>query len=83
MPMNIALQYTRVTKQVALAESTYLRLRGNRRPGESFSAAIDRLLDNQPKDPMRFVEEARKHKNIMSHEEALAMIEAERDADLL
>lgn len=81
--MNIALQYTPVTKQVALAESTYLRLRGNRRPGESFSAAIDRLLDNQPKDPMRFVEEAGKHKHVIPPHEYLAMIEAERDADLL
>ncbi len=42
-----------MTKQVALAEATYARLRRNRRPGESFSMAIERLLD-QAKDPTRF-----------------------------
>ena len=37
-----------MTKQVQLRDGTYVRLRGRRRPGESFSDAIDRLLGPKP-----------------------------------
>lgn len=43
-----------MTKQVALADRTYQRLRAARQPDESFSDAIERLLD-AVKDPMGFL----------------------------
>lgn len=43
-----------MTKQVALADQTYARLREARLEGESFSDAIERLLDHA-KDPLGFL----------------------------
>ncbi|MEK6985024.1 MAG: antitoxin VapB family protein [Candidatus Thermoplasmatota archaeon] len=67
-----------MTRQVALAESTYARLRRSRHPGESFSKAIDRLLDGA-KDPMGFVK--RLPKADLTPEEHLRMIEEDRNSD--
>ena len=51
------LQYVAwMTRQVALSEATYARLRRQRKPAESFSQAIERLIDNQVKTPLDFVE---------------------------
>ncbi len=43
-----------MTRQVALADRTYSRLRRARRDGESFSAAIERLLEGAAKEPLSF-----------------------------
>lgn len=67
-----------MTKQVALAERTYQRLKENRRPGESFSKAIERLLDKQAKDPLSFTRGLPKPE--IDPEEWLQEIEADRDA---
>jgi predicted CopG family antitoxin len=45
-----------VTKQVALSDRAYARLRRSRLKGESFSDTVERLLDSQARDPLRFVE---------------------------
>lgn len=65
-----------MTKQVSLADRTYQRLKRNRRPNESFSAAIERLLDEASKDPMTFLAATRSRTD---PEEWLARIEADRD----
>jgi len=44
-----------MTKQVALADRTYDRLKRSRRSGESFSEAIERLLA-RAKDPVSFLD---------------------------
>ncbi len=67
-----------VTHQVALANPTYARLRAARRAGESFSQAIERLLDGT-KDPMSFVRDPPKSR--IPAEERLRLIKEERDAD--
>jgi predicted CopG family antitoxin len=66
-----------VTKQVALADSTYARLKRSRHPGESFSDAIERLLD-RAKDPMTFAD--RVPRSRVGAKDRLAQIEADRDA---
>jgi predicted CopG family antitoxin len=67
-----------VTKQVAFANTTYKRLRRERRPGESFSQAVDRLLDSRPKDPKAFLKGLRPP---VDPKKWLAEVEASRDAD--
>lgn len=64
-----------MTKQVALADTTYARLRAARHEGESFSDAIERLLSNS-KDPMRFLKIGASARD---PDEWIAEIEAERD----
>ena len=44
-----------MTRQVALADKTYARLRSARRDDESFSETIERLLDSA-KDPLSFLD---------------------------
>ena len=68
-----------VTKQVALANETYKRLRQNRRTNESFSQAIDRLLDGDAKDPMRFVRERTRPVPRISADERIRLIEEDRN----
>lgn len=65
-----------MTKQVALANRTYERLKSRRRPGESFSAAIERLLEDSPKNPLTFLDAPRSRTN---PDEWIARIEADRD----
>jgi predicted CopG family antitoxin len=65
-----------VTKQVALADRTYARLRGTRHPGESFSDVIERLLDTFAKDPLSFPKSTRSRTN---PEARLERIRADRD----
>ena len=72
----MAILLYRMTKKVALAETTYARLRRSRHPGESFSKAIERLLDGA-KDPMGFVD--RLPKRALSQAAHLRMIEEDRD----
>lgn len=67
-----------MTRQVSLAEATYARLKRNRRAGESFSKAIERLLDQEAKDPMGFVERVPRAR--ISAKKWLRQIEADRDA---
>jgi len=66
-----------MTKQVALADATYERLRRSRLPEESFSEAIERLLD-QAKDPLSFADRVPQPR--VSAKERLRQIEADRDA---
>lgn len=75
---HIAPLYFLVTKPVALADNTYDRLKRRKRPGESFSAAIERLMSNQRKDPLEFVRLVPKSK--ISAGKRLAEIEADREA---
>ncbi|MHB8632933.1 MAG: antitoxin VapB family protein [Thermoplasmatota archaeon] len=70
-----------MTRQVSLAEATYARLRRNRRADESFSKAIDRLLDAQMKDPMAFAGSLPKAP--LPPGEWVARIEADRNATRL
>lgn len=65
-----------MTKQVALADRTYTRLKGSRRPGESFSAAIERLLAQVAKDPSTFLDTPRSRAD---PDAWIARIEADRD----
>lgn len=65
-----------MTKQVALANVTYDRLRRRRLEGESFSQAIDRLLDGA-KDPLGFA--ARVPKSSIPAAERLRQIEEDRN----
>jgi predicted CopG family antitoxin len=67
-----------MTKQVALADMTYERLRKRRRKGESFSDVIERLLTEGPKDPLSFV--MRVPRSRTPAKERLAQIEADRDS---
>lgn len=69
-----------MTKPVALADSTYDRLRRRRRPGESFSEAVERLILNQRKDPMEFPRNVPKSR--VPAKRRLADIEADRDASM-
>ncbi len=69
-----------MTKQVALSEHAYARLRRQKLPGESFSGAVERLIDHQRKDAAGFIEAMRGVRRIMSPDEHLAMIEADREA---
>jgi len=64
-----------VTKQVALADATYARLRAAKHPGESFSEAIERLLRSN-NDPRGFATSARPAR---SAKERIAELERERD----
>lgn len=68
-----------MTHQVALANPTYARLKAARRPGESFSRAIERLLD-ESKDPLSFIRSP-PGKRWLSTKEHLRLIEQDRDAD--
>jgi predicted CopG family antitoxin len=45
-----------VTKPVALSDETYRKLKKRKQPGESFSQVIERLMREQKKDPMLFVQ---------------------------
>lgn len=67
-----------MTKQVALADRTYERLRRSRHPGESFSQTIERLLSKQQKDPMGFPK--RVPKSPLRHDEWLEQVQADREA---
>lgn len=67
-----------MTKQVALADATYERLRRSRLPGESFSEAIERLLAGQAKNPTAFPK--RVPKASIDPDEWEAQIEADREA---
>ena len=67
-----------MTKPVALADDTYQRLKRRKRPGESFSEAIERLMRDQRKDPMLFVAKVPRSK--ISAARRLKEIEADRDA---
>lgn len=69
-----------MTKQVALADATYARLKRAKRPGESFSQAIERMLD-QVKDPLGFVD--RLPPLDIDHDAWLAEVEAWRNADVV
>lgn len=66
-----------MTRQVALADDTYERLKANKKPGESFSQTIERLLDTQPKDPLSFPD--RVPKSPLEAEERLRRIEEDRE----
>lgn len=70
--------YCAMTKQVALADRTYERLRRSRRPGESFSQAIERLLAGQAKDPLSFSK--RVPKSPLDATAWRKQIEADRDS---
>ena len=67
-----------MTKPVALADDTYRRLRRRKRPGESFSNTVDRLMRDQKKDAMSFVANVPKSK--VPAARRLKDIEADRDA---
>lgn len=67
-----------MTKPVALADETYRRLKQRKRPGESFSNTIDRLLADQRKDPLSFAQNVPRSK--IPAKKRLADIEADRDA---
>lgn len=67
-----------MTKQVALADATYAKLRAARHEGESFSDAIERLLRNN-KDPMSFL---RTPRSSADPDAWLAQIKADRDDTL-
>lgn len=66
-----------MTKQVALADATYAKLRAARHEGESFSDAIERLLRGN-KDPRSFGKNLPPRR--MSPEAHLRMIEQDRDS---
>jgi predicted CopG family antitoxin len=73
-----------VTHQVALSREAYQALRKAKRPEESFSDAVLRLLHAHraaEHDPWKFVRARRRH--VRSVEERLAEVEAWRDADRL
>lgn len=68
--------------QVSLKPEAYLALRKVRRPGESFSDAVLRLLQEhqaQARDPWRFVRG--KRRRLRTLPQRLAEVEAWRDAD--
>lgn len=67
-----------MTKPVALADETYGRLKRRKRPGESFSNTVDRLIRDQKKDPMSFVRTVPRSK--VAAKRRLADIEADREA---
>lgn len=67
-----------MTKPVALADNTYRRLKRRKRPGESFSETIERLMRGQRKDPMLFVESVPKSE--VPSGRRLEEIEREREA---
>jgi predicted CopG family antitoxin len=67
-----------MTRQVALADATYDRLKRRKRAGESFSQVIERLLAGEPKDPLGFVQ--RLPPLPMDPDEWVRRIEADRDA---
>lgn len=46
-----------MTKPVALSDQTYRRLKQLKRPGESFSQTIERLIRGQRKDPLVFAQD--------------------------
>jgi predicted CopG family antitoxin len=65
-----------MTKQVALADATYARLKARKQAGESFSQVIERLM-HAKKDPMAFV--GHRHKPLYPAAARLRMIEEDRD----
>jgi predicted CopG family antitoxin len=67
-----------VTKQVALANKTYDRLRRAKAKDESFSAAIERLLEAAPKDPLEAMR--RMPKALLEAEAWIRQIEEERES---
>ncbi len=75
---HIALLYFLVTKPVALSDGTYRRLKRRKRPGESFSETIERIMGNQKKDPMRFANEVPKSR--VPAQRRLKELEEDRDA---
>lgn len=64
-----------MTKQVALADATYARLKAAKHPGESFSETIERLL-RANKDPLGFLGSPRSRRNA---KEWIAELEEERN----
>jgi predicted CopG family antitoxin len=69
-----------MTRQIALSEKAYDRLKRQKLKDESFSDVVERLIDNQLKDPRAFFKAMQKLPWTMTPEEHLAMIEADRDA---
>jgi predicted CopG family antitoxin len=69
-----------MAKQVALSDRAYARLRRNRIEGESFSDAVERLMDSQPKDPLRFLAHMRDVPKPGYYHQRIARIEREREA---
>lgn len=72
-----------MTKQVALSDEAYAELRREKKPEESFSQAVLRLLRSARlarKDPMAFVGQPRRF--TMTMQEHLDMVESDRDRDL-
>lgn len=65
-------------RAVRLSEEAYEHLEAYKHPGESFSQAIQRLLDAQPKDPLGFPD--RVPKSPVSGQEHLRRIEADRES---
>lgn len=71
-----------MTRQVALSEEAYARLRREKRQHESFSQAVIRLLETArraKKDPKAFLDHD--FKPLLSMEEHLRMVEEDRDRD--
>jgi len=66
-----------MTRQVALSETAYARLRAQRRDNESFSDAIERLIDGQARTPMDFVKGLRPP---IDPKVWLAQVEEDREA---
>lgn len=75
---SIAPLYLPVTKPVALADDTYRRLKARKRPGESFSQTVERLMREQRKDPTFFVDRVPKSK--VPADRRLRAIEEDREA---
>lgn len=69
-----------MTKQVSLSDRAYARLRRCRLEGESFSAAVERLIEAQARDPLRFGERVAALHWSTPPDELVAQIEAEREA---
>lgn len=65
-----------MTRQVALADRTYERLKRSRHHDESFSEAIERLMDVAAKDPWSFVAAGRSK---LDPDEWIRRVEADRD----
>lgn len=67
-----------MTKQVALADATYKRLRALKRGGESFSQTIERLADAQAKDPLSILRDLPNHPVVAATR--LRRLEEDRDS---
>lgn len=67
-----------MTKQVAFSEQAYAALRRAKQGQESFSQTVLRLLANQPKDALAFVNRPRRW--TLTAREHLAQVDADRKA---